>query len=325
MLDEIVKRRLPRSVPTRWNFQSRSVNTVFLYRKQLIECMELILKGEEVKNANSIAQANGYVKTLTSKDFVFWLSLFHEIMPHVDILFGHFQRKDIDHISAVKYVTNFEETITNIRSKIDENMYGIVGSSHTVTNKRKRSDITELKTEAKEVCDTIICQAKERFAFTGHLEVSFLFLSERFSHYQKYFPDEILKRVCNIYTFLNAKQLRCELTTIYSTNEFASVNGAVTLLEFFTENNLENTFSETMKLLKIIITIPMTTSEAERCFSTLKRIKTFLRNTMIEDRLSALAMLSIERQLIMDIPDFNQRVIECFATKKQRRMDFLFK
>ncbi|KAF3859042.1 hypothetical protein F7725_021441 [Dissostichus mawsoni] len=50
--------------------------------------------------------------------------------------------------------------------------------------------------------------------------------------------------------------------------------------EFFMENNLQSTFTETVRLLKILITTPMTTAESERCFSTLKRIKTFLRNTM---------------------------------------------
>ena len=135
--------------------------------------MELILKGEDVKNGNTIAQANGYIKTLTSKDFIFWLSLFHEIMPHVDNLFGHFQQNDIDHISAVKYVTNFEETITNIRSKIDKIFMELL--DHQVLSPIKREE-----------CVTQ-CQAKERFAFTGHFEVSSLFLSEWFSHYQNIF------------------------------------------------------------------------------------------------------------------------------------------
>jgi hypothetical protein len=69
----------------------------------------------------------------------------------------------------------------------------------------------------------------------------------------------------------------------------------------------------------------MTTSESERCFSTLKRLKTFLRNTMAQDHLNALAMLSIEKKLTRDIPDFNTRVIEKFATQKDRRAKFLYK
>ena len=69
----------------------------------------------------------------------------------------------------------------------------------------------------------------------------------------------------------------------------------------------------------------MTSCEAERCFSTLKRVKTFLRNTNSEDRLNALAMLSIEKNLVIDSIDFNQNVIDMFAQLKNRRAKFLFK
>lgn len=69
----------------------------------------------------------------------------------------------------------------------------------------------------------------------------------------------------------------------------------------------------------------MTTAESERSFSTLKRIKTFLRNSMTEDRLTALAMLSIEKQMINNIPNFNEEVINRFAEKKDRRIDLIYK
>ena len=91
------------------------------------------------------------------------------------------------------------------------------------------------------------------------------------------------------------------------------------------EGDSQWTRTGSTKLLKIMVTIPMSTSEAERCFSTLKRIKTFLRNTMTQDRLSALAMLSIEKQLVRKMQDFNQRVIDKFAAQKNRRMDFIYK
>lgn len=97
------------------------------------------------------------------------------------------------------------------------------------------------------------------------------------------------------------------------------------LYQFFMENNLQSTFTETVSLLRILITTPMTTAESERCFFTLKRIKTFLRNTMSQDRLNALAMLSMEKKLVRDIPDFNKKVIERFATQKERRAKFLYK
>lgn len=45
----------------------------------------------------------------------------------------------------------------------------------------------------------------------------------------------------------------------------------------------------------------MTNAEAGICFSTLKRIKTFLRSTMSQDTLTALAMLAIEKDTIANM------------------------
>lgn len=124
---------------------------------------------------------------------------------------------------------------------------------------------------------------------------------------------------------LNGSKLKTELGLIYSKDEFKACRGAVDLFQLFMENNLDEVFSEAVTLLKILITTPMNTAEAERCFSTLKRIKTFLRNTMTQERLNALAMLSMEKRLVTEITDFNQKVIEKFAGQKERRAKFLFK
>ena len=51
------------------------------------------------------------------------------------------------------------------------------------------------------------------------------------------------------------------------------------------------------KVIEIAMTIDVLTAECERSFSALKRIKTHLRTTMHEERLTDLAVLSIEREL----------------------------
>jgi hypothetical protein len=93
VLDETVKKLLPRSAPTRWNFNSRVVCTVFEHRKDIRETMRQILN--QSKNASTINQASGHLKILTSNSFVCWLNLFYKIMPHVDILFAKFQREKL--------------------------------------------------------------------------------------------------------------------------------------------------------------------------------------------------------------------------------------
>ncbi|XP_028327722.1 zinc finger MYM-type protein 1-like isoform X2 [Gouania willdenowi] len=49
------------------------------------------------------------------------------------------------------------------------------------------------------------------------------------------------------------------------------------------------------------------------------------KNTMGQQRLNALAMLSIENELIQGLPDFKSKVIEMFAHMKDRQASFLFK
>lgn len=71
---------------------------------------------------------------------------------------------------------------------------------------------------------------------------------------------------------------------------------------------------ETYKLLQIISAIPVTTTEAERCFSTLKRVKKFLKNIMSADR--PLDMLSIEKNMIT-YPILMTVTLICFAQRKR--------
>ena len=53
----------------------------------------------------------------------------------------------------------------------------------------------------------------------------------------------------------------------------------------------------------------MRTSESERLFSTLKRIKTLLSSTMSEDGLNDLAMIAMEKKMCQN-KDINTKVID---------------
>jgi len=52
-------------------------------------------------------------------------------------------------------------------------------------------------------------------------------------------------------------------------------------------------FPNLHKLLRILCTLPITSAECERLFSTLRRLKTYLRATMTSERESGLALTSI--------------------------------
>jgi len=74
------------------------------------------------------------------------------------------------------------------------------------------------------------------------------------------------------------------------------------------------------KLLKIFATLSVSTATAERSFSTLRRLKTYLRTTIGADRLNGLALMTIHRDISSKLDP--QDVISGLA-KKNRRLDFV--
>lgn len=333
VLDEIVQRRLPRSSQTRWNFHSRGVNTVYEYRKELIVVMETLENHENIKLDSTIEQAGAYKLRLKDKDFVFWLTVFHKVMPHVEIVFKQLQKKNTDPVRVKQDLKIFENEIQKIRDQMDTIIEDIDLEDledEPPPHKRSRTQSTSdslinKKREALEICDCIIQQINTRFSFSGHLVATNLFAVDNFPEYRDRFPDKFLCEVVDVYPFLEKSRLKTELQVLYEREELRSVSGAVSLLSLVTQEEMCDTFQETLKLLKVLVTVPMSTSEAERCFSMLKRIKTFLRNSMKEERLSALGMLSAEKAFLNNIEDFNKRVIDLFANKKERRMDFTYR
>ncbi|XP_029340933.1 zinc finger MYM-type protein 1-like [Acyrthosiphon pisum] len=56
-------------------------------------------------------------------------------------------------------------------------------------------------------------------------------------------------------------------------------------------------------LIKLFCTLPVSTATPKRSFSTLKRLKTYLRSTMNETRLNGLAMMSIHGDIHLDVDE----------------------
>ena len=71
--------------------------------------------------------------------------------------------------------------------------------------------------------------------------------------------------------------------------------------------------------LKILAVTPVTTCECERSVSALRRLKTWLRNTMEEERLNGLAMMHINNDITIEV----NKVVDTFARKNNTRMQLL--
>lgn len=87
------------------------------------------------------------------------------------------------------------------------------------------------------------------------------------------------------------------------------------MLEFLIETNTVSTFSNVEILLRIYLSIPISNASGERSFSTLKMVKSYLRNSL--NYLSSLALLNVENEVLENI-DFNE-IINQFAERKMRK------
>jgi len=75
-------------------------------------------------------------------------------------------------------------------------------------------------------------------------------------------------------------------------------------------------FPKVYQYFKIGATLPVTVASVERSFSTLKRLKSYLRNSTGEYRLNGLAHLSIHRE----IPIKSSEVVDIFSEKNRKLM-----
>lgn len=92
------------------------------------------------------------------------------------------------------------------------------------------------------------------------------------------------------------------------------------VLNFIKQHNIQELYPNVWIAFRILVTIPVTVASGERSFSKLKLIKTYLRSTVSQTRLTNLATLSIENEIAENL-DFAD-LIRVFADKKARKVKF---
>ena len=130
---------------------------------------------------------------------------------------------------------------------------------------------------------------------------------------------ETTNKICNAYSNDLSHRVAFD-------NEIVRWKARWALAEGEKPNNLENTLSCTSEdlysnvatVLTILLTMPVSTTTPERSFSTMRRVKTYVRSTMLTERLSYLALMHAYKEMPID----PERVISDFCASKPRRLAF---
>lgn len=334
--------RVPGGSVVRWNFKSRAVHAIHEGRTLLCVAFDRIMT-EPGWDKDTIAQSAALKQKLEDFDFTFLLGVFQSIFGLTEA----FQSKTADikkcqdrinsTINALK-ATRTDETFTGI---YDETVQAVGEPGHRRKRRRRgwealeqglsqhqegdKDTVSSFRRLYFQIVDSIVLHMTQRFADMEHLSFFRVMDHTSFSSFCKpaAFPRRELAQLIKTYPFFDEHKLRNELHTLYNNRLFHKPPAE--RLQFLIEDELHGTHSKVYKLLQLMLTIPATSTSAERSFSCLKRIKTYLSG---QDRLVNLAKISIDSVVVEDLKasgKFYNMVIDHFATMKDRRMAFLFK
>ena len=111
----------------------------------------------------------------------------------------------------------------------------------------------------------------------------------------------------------------CDCRMLLETRQDTAPKTPTELLSFIVSYG--DVFPNLRVALQILLTIAVSIASCERSFSKLKIILSYLRASMGQDRLSDLALMSVEREVLEQI-DFDD-IINQFAAVKARKINFV--
>ena len=94
--------------------------------------------------------------------------------------------------------------------------------------------------------------------------------------------------------------LSTQLAMFRSQWTYTTVSGAVDAMQAMSED-VRRLFLQVERLLRLLLICPVSSCEAERSFSSQRRLKTWLRNNMTQSRLNSIAVCNVHQNLLDNI------------------------
>lgn len=334
--------RLQRLSDTRWACRFSSVNVVCYRYDCILTSLDDIAHGCD---ANKAIEARGLYQQIRSFSFITALVVFDKILSITKGLSDELQSQNVDLACAASLVGACQIALEGFRSDtMWEKLFKYITDVcelHHVNNesrppRRKRrppkhldNSIVYESSGSRDDTDNSI-QLKIELFFPV-IDAFLAELSRRFDnkninimkgiqachpHSKSFLSISALQPIADMYNLTGRHTLESELQVaqrLFIDKEMFTKTNDV----FLRLHSLQDAFPVLYNLVKIAMTIAVSTASCERSFSALKRIKTYLRSTMGDQRLSDLGIISIERELSKSIPF--DRVFNLFVNRDKNR------
>lgn len=362
-LSEHIMRNDPNFVPTKSSFTSRLIAIVETHRETIWEFFNSIREDSSGKwSGPEKCTAHGYTEFLCSFGAVFLLNLFSPLFSKSEVLFDFSQTEKVGMTTYLDRVKDFQHFLKSERhgfrhcvdcktkhigrdftesDRCDNCQYGgfqlvwekTVSSIGIPEPSSKRSPY-HLPAEQRyrlqyfSIIDNLILQMANLFSSLEPLTFFDILnptksATPRASGFSEYDFDNLRRLYPDIFDWTG---LRNELSVIYRNPLF---NGKTPhqLAEFLQTENLHVAFKQAFRLAKLILTIPVMTASVEERFAAVNRVQSYLKSFEDETDLSSLAMLSLNKELLVSpnrTEDLPQKVIAKFCSQT-KRSEFIYK
>ena len=331
--------------PTRWTVSANALASILSNYEVLLSTWDEAV--DVVADTESKARINGVSAQMKTYDFVFGATLGEMILRYSDNLSQCLQKKTISAAEGQQVARMVINTLQSIRNEESYNLFWQKVLHFCECNDMQKAQLPcPRKLPARyddglsrhhipaspkehyrqlyfEAIDNAIGCLTNRFDQAGYkvyqnlekllikvslkenFELQFKFVSE-------YYKDD-----------LNPDVLHSQL--LIFGNHFQSLPEKPSSPTIFDIKDFFVKLTEAQKLLleqvgsvlKLILVMPATNASSERSFSSLRRIKTYLRSTMTQNRLNHLLLLHVhkERTDSLDLKSIINRFITCCETR----------
>ncbi|XP_029442214.1 LOW QUALITY PROTEIN: zinc finger MYM-type protein 1-like [Rhinatrema bivittatum] len=300
----------------------------------------------------SRVEAQALEKSISCFKFVVSHVVWHNILFEINITSKQLQMKEFDIHNAIEQLSGtkkflldcrsdegFAKTLVDARELAEELEIPVSFEPDPVRIRKKKKVVTyeadDNPIQSAEqnfkvnfyfaVLDTAIQSVEERFTQMHEISSGFGFLYNIHS-LQITTSKDILEQCLKLEKVLQhgdstdivASDMCSELQAI--ARRIQKSSSPQDVLNFLCRHKLTDNFPNIFLALRILLTLPVSVASGERSFSKLKLIKTYIRSSMMQERLVGLATLSIENEIAQNLD--LQKLISTFAKLKARKVKF---
>ncbi|XP_023752114.1 uncharacterized protein LOC111900456 [Lactuca sativa] len=338
---------LKRAGDTRWGSHFRSVCSLL----NMFDCTRVVLQGiiDDVSATYSQrGDADAAYCFLKSFDFVFILHSIKEIMGKTDVLSQALQKKSQDILNVMELVSATKESLNEFRNKGWDSLLAQVKffcEKHQIDMPDMNAPYTSTRYRPRKTDHHVTFEHFYRVdLFTITLDKQLHELNSRFNdqamellslsstlvskeHPKVIKVDQICRLVEKYYpedfTEQERIQLRYQLEIFnIDMTKNPKLSGVSTIADSckgLVETQKRETYYLLDRVVRLILTLPVSTATTERGFSAMKIFKNRLRNTMTDDFLANNLVVYIEREIAENID--SKSVIDEFKDLKGRRAE----